>query len=127
MGFITEREAEQALGDTWTNQTESDKARLLAQSEAYLIARNVRPYDDADDVPVPLKLASYEIIKGIINEELYQGQAQELKAKTVKGGSVEVSKTYQDGSYELNATEQYILDLIKPYSKRQSVVFLKRV
>ncbi|EOG1934001.1 hypothetical protein [Providencia stuartii] len=127
MGFITEREAEQALGDTWTNQTESDKARLLAQSEAYLIARNVRPYDDADDVPVPLKLASYEIIKGIINEELYQGQAQELKAKTVKGGSVEVSKTYQDGSYELNATEQYIQDLIKPYSKRRSVVFLKRV
>ncbi|MEX9902802.1 hypothetical protein [Providencia stuartii] len=127
MGFITEREAEQALGDTWTNQTESDKARLLAQSEAYLIARNVRPYDDADDVPVPLKLASYEIIKGVINKQLYQGQAQELKAKTVKGGSVEVSKTYQDGSYELNATEQYILDLIKPYSKRQSVVFLKRV
>lgn len=127
MGFITEQEAEQALGETWTSQTESDKARLLAQSEAYLIARNVKPYDDPDDVPEALKLASYEIIKGVINKQLYQGQAQELKAKTVKGGSVEVSKTYQDGSYELNATEQYIQDLIKPYSKRQSVVFLKKV
>ncbi|MBG5894840.1 hypothetical protein [Providencia rettgeri] len=127
MGFITEQEAEQALGETWTSQTESDKARLLAQSEAYLIARNVKPYDDPDDVPEALKLASYEIIKGVINKQLYQGQAQELKAKTVKGGSVEVSKTYQDGSYELNATEQYILDLIKPYSKRLSVVFLKKV
>lgn len=127
MGFITEQEVAHALGDIWSNQSESDKARLLSQSEAYLIARNVRPYDDADDVPAPLKLASYEIIKGVINKQLYQGQAQELKAKTVKGGSVEVSKTYQDGSYELNATEQYIQDLIKPYSKRRSVVFLKRV
>lgn len=127
MGFITEQEAEQALGETWTSQTESDKARLLAQSEVYLIARNVKPYDDLDDVPEALKLASFEIIKGVINKQLYQGQSQELKAKTVKGGSVEVSKTYQDGSYELNATEQYILDLIKPYSKRQSVVFLKKV
>lgn len=127
MGFITEQEAEQALGETWTSQTESDKARLLSQSEAYLIARNVKPYDDADDVPEPLKLASYEIIKGIINKQLYQGQSQELKAKTVKGGSVEVSKTFQDGSYELNATEQYIQDLIKPYSKRRSFVFLKKV
>lgn len=127
MGFITEQEAEQALGETWTRQTESDKARLLAQSEAYLIARNVKPYDDPDDVPEALKLASFEIIKGIINKQLYQGQSQELKAKTVKGGSVEVSKTYQDGSYELNATEQYIQDLIKPYSKRSSVVFLKKV
>lgn len=127
MGFITEQEAEQALGETWTSQTESDKARLLAQSEAYLIARNVKPYNDTGDVPEPLKLASFEIIKGIINKQLYQGQSQELKAKTVKGGSVEVSKTYQDGSYELNATEQYILDLIKPYSKRQSVVLLKKV
>ncbi|EPL6456372.1 hypothetical protein N0G65_003557 [Providencia rettgeri] len=127
MGFITEQEAGQALGETWTSQTESDKARLLAQSEAYLLARNVKPYDEPDDVPEALKLASFEIIKGIINKQLYQGQSQELKAKTVKGGSVEVSKTYQDGSYELNATEQYILDLIKPYSKRQSVVFLKRV
>lgn len=127
MGFITEQEAEQALGETWTSQTESDKARLLAQSEAYLIARNVKPYDDPDNVPEALKLASYEIIRGIINKQLYQGQSQDLKAKTVKGGSVEVSKTYQDGSYELNATEQYIQDLIKPYSKRQSVVFLKKV
>ncbi|QXX82944.1 hypothetical protein J6836_00690 [Providencia sp. R33] len=127
MSFITEQEAEQELGETWASQTESDKARLLAQSEAYLIARSVKPYNDTDDVPVALKLASYEIIKGIINKQLYQGQSQELKAKTVKGGSVEVSKTYQDGSYELNATEQYILDLIKPYSKRLSVVFLKKV
>ncbi|MEQ4621212.1 hypothetical protein ABN056_08290 [Providencia vermicola] len=127
MSFITEQEAEQALGETWTSQTESDKARLLSQSEAYLIARNVKPYDGPDDVPVALKLASYEIIKGIINKQLYQGIAQELKAKTVKGGSVEVSKTFQDGSRELNATEQYIQDLIKPYSKRHSVVFLKKV
>lgn len=127
MSFITEQEAEQALGETWTSQTESDKARLLAQNEAYLIARNVKPYDDPDDVPEALKLASYEIIKGIINKQLYQGQSQELKAKTVKGGSVEVSKTYQDGSHELNATEQYIQDLIKPYSKRHGVVFLKKV
>lgn len=127
MSFITEQEAEQALGETWASQTESGKARLLAQSEAYLIAKNVKPYDDPDDAPAPLKLASYEIIKGVISKQLYQGQSQELKAKTVKGGSVEVSKTYQDGSYELNAAEQYIQDLIKPYSKRHSVVFLKKV
>ena len=127
MRFITEQEAEQALGETWTSQTESDKARLLSQSEAYLISRNVKPYDDPDDVPTLLKLASYEIISGIIDKKLYQGKEQELKGKTVKGGSVEVSKTYQDGSYVLNAIEQYIADLIKPYSKRSSVVYLKRM
>lgn len=127
MGFITEQEAGQALGETWTSQTESDKARLLSQSEAYLIARNVKPYDDPSEAPVTLKLASYEIIKGIVGKEIYQGKEQELKGKTVKAGSVESSKTYQDGSYVMNATEQYIADLIKPYSKRHSVVFLKRM
>ncbi|ENU91603.1 hypothetical protein F971_02695 [Acinetobacter vivianii] len=98
----------------------------MQKAEAYLIARNVKPYEDVTLVPKALKLASYEIIKGIMKGELYQGQEQALKRKRVKA-EVESEKEYQDGSVKLNATEQYILDLIKPFTKRSSVFFIRRI
>lgn len=53
--------------------------------------------------------------------DLYQGQEQALKRKKVKADTVETEKEYQDGSVKLSAIEQFILDLIKPYSKRKAV------
>lgn len=125
MSFITEQEAiEHVQG--FDALSASDKADYLQKAEAYLIARNVKPYDDVTQVPKALKTASYEIIKGIMKGELYQGQEQALKRKRVKA-EVESEKEYQDGSVKLNATEQYILDLIKPFTKRSSVFFIRRI
>ncbi|WP_064193610.1 hypothetical protein, partial [Acinetobacter baumannii] len=105
----------------------SDKAQYLQMAEAYLLARNVKPYEDATQVPEPLKMASYQIIKGIIKGDLYQGQEQALKRKKVKADTVETEKEYQDGSVKLSAIEQFILDLIKPYSKRKAVFFVRKI
>ncbi|ENX06271.1 hypothetical protein [Acinetobacter courvalinii] len=126
MSFITEQEAiEHVQG--FDALSASDKADYLQKAEAYLIARNVKPYGDVTQVPKALKTASYEIIKGILKGELYQGQEQVLKRKKIKADSVESEKEYQDGSIKLNATEQYIQDLIKPFTKRSSVFFIRRI
>ncbi len=127
MSFVTESEVEQALGETWANQSESDKAQLLKKSRAYLIARNVKEYPSTDDVPQDLKDASFEIIKGIIDKKLYVDKDQELKSKRVKADTVESEKVYQDGSKAINAVEQYIWDLIKPYTRKSRVQFLRKL
>lgn len=125
MSFITEQEAIERVAG-FNALSDSDKADFLEKSEAYLLARNVKPYDDVTMVPKALKTASFEVIKGIMKCELYQGQEQALKRKKVKA-EVESEKEYQDGSVKLNATEQYILDLIKPYCKRRSVIFIRKI
>ncbi|NAS06202.1 hypothetical protein GPS47_11465 [Acinetobacter haemolyticus] len=126
MSFITEQEAIEHVAD-FGALSASDKADYLQKSETYLIARNVKPYEDVTLVPKALKTAAYEIIKGIIKGDLYQGQEQTLKRKKVKTDTVESEKEFQEGSVNLNATEQYILDLIKPYCKRQSVFYVRKI
>ena len=126
MSFITEQEViEHVQG--FDALSSSDKADYLQKAEAYLIARNVKPYEDETLVPKALKTASYEIIKAIMKGELYQGQEQALKRKKVKADTVESEKEYQEGSLKLNSTEQYILDLIKPFTKRSAVFFVRRI
>ncbi len=125
MSFITEQEAIERVAG-FAALSDGDKADYLEKSEAYLLARNVKPYEDITTVPKALKTASYEVIKGIMKGELYQGQEQALKRKRVKA-EVESEKEYQDGSVKLSATEQYILDLIKPYCKRRSVIYIRRI
>ncbi|MCU4444047.1 hypothetical protein KWF55_04350 [Acinetobacter pittii] len=125
MSFITEQEAIERVAG-FAALSDGDKADYLEKSEAYLLARNVKPYEDITTVPKALKTASYEVIKGIMKGEIYQGQEQALKRKRVKA-EVESEKEYQDGSVKLNATEQYILDLIKPYCKRRSVIYIRRI
>ncbi|HDI8307984.1 TPA: hypothetical protein PPD39_003656 [Acinetobacter baumannii] len=126
MSFITEQEAIEHV-EGFDALSASDKAQYLQMAEAYLLARNVKPYEDVTQVPEPLKTASYQIIKGIMKGDLYQGQEQALKRKKVKANTVETEKEYQDGSVKLNATEQYILDLIKPYCKRRSLIFIRKI
>lgn len=125
MSFITEQEAIERVAG-FDALSDSDKADYMEKSEAYLLARNVKPYEDVSTVPKALKTASFEVIKGTMKGELYQGQEQVLKRKRVKA-EVESEKEYQDGSVKLNATEQYILDLIKPYCKRKSVFFVRKI
>ncbi|MCZ2968113.1 hypothetical protein NYY93_13715 [Acinetobacter baumannii] len=126
MSFITEQEAIERVAG-FAALSEGDKAQYLQMAEAYLLARNVKPYEDATQVPEPLKTASYQIITGIMKGDLYQGQEQALKRKKVKADTVETEKEYQDGSVKLSAIEQFILDLIKPYSKRKAVFFVRKI
>ncbi|MDC4403547.1 hypothetical protein NQ640_13775 [Acinetobacter baumannii] len=126
MSFITEQEAIENV-EGFDALSVSDKAQFLQMAEAYLLARNVKPYEDVTKVPEPLKTASYQIIKGIMKGDLYQGQEQALKRKKVKADTVENEKEYQDGSVKLSAIEQFILDLIKPYSKRKAVFFVRKI
>ncbi len=126
MSFITEQEAIEHI-QGFDALSASNKADYLQKAEAYLIARNVKPYEDETEVPRALKIASYEIVKGIMKGEFYKGQEQALKRKRVKGDTVETEKEYLDGSIKLNATEQYIQDLIKPFTKRTSVFFIRRI
>ena len=54
MGFITEQEAIEHV-EGFDALSASDKAQYLQMAEAYLLARNVKPYEDATLVPEPLK------------------------------------------------------------------------
>lgn len=126
MSFITEQEAIERVAG-FDALSASDKADYLEKSEAYLLARNVRPYEDTTIVPKALKSASFEVIKGIMKGELYQGQEQALKRKKVKADTVETEKEYQDGSIKLSASEQFIHDLIKPYCKRKRVFIVRKI
>ncbi|ENU08653.1 hypothetical protein [Acinetobacter calcoaceticus] len=126
MSFITEQEAIERVAG-FDALSASDKADYLEKSEAYLLARNVKPFEEVTAVPNALKTASYEVIKGIMKGEIYQGQEQALKRKKVKADTVETEKEYQDGSVKLSASEQFILDLIKPYCKRRSVIFVRKI
>ena len=126
MSFITEQEAIEHV-EGFDALSASDKAQYLQMSEAYLLARNVKPYEDVTEVPRPLKSASYQVIKGIMKGEIYQGQEQALKRKKVKADTVETEKEYQDGSVKLSAIEQFILDLIRPYCKRKAVFFVRKI
>ncbi|MFW6699187.1 hypothetical protein ACODTP_16915 [Acinetobacter pittii] len=126
MSFITEQEAIERVAG-FDALSASDKADYLEKSEAYLLARNVKPYEDITIVPKALKSASFEVIKGIMKGELYQGQEQALKRKKVKADTVETEKEYQDGSIKLSTSEQFILDLIKPYCKRKRVFIVRKI
>lgn len=126
MSFITEQEAIERVAG-FNALSASDKADYLEKSEAYLLARNVKPYEDTTIVPKALKSASFEVIKGIMKGEIYQGQEQALKRKKVKADTVETEKEYQDGSIKLSASEQFILDLIKPYCKRKRVFIVRKI
>ena len=127
MSYITEQEALDNVTE-FASQTASDKARLLAQSEAYLRARNVKEYKDGTDVPQALKLACYEVINGIIAGQLYQGKKATVTSKTISAQSgTSVSKTFADGSEDLNVYEQLINELIAPFTKTQGAQWLDRI
>lgn len=77
MSFVTETEVLENVPE-FAGQSASDKARLLSQVDAYLRSRNVKEYLDTSMVPESLKLASYEIIRGILAGKLYQGKAAKV-------------------------------------------------
>lgn len=107
MSFITQQEAESILGTDFA--PDSDKARLILLSNTWM-------KNQIEFVPDPihenLKLASCEIIKGILAKVIYNGQDQVLKRKKVKADSVESEKEFQDGSIAISSFEQIALAFI---------------
>ena len=64
MSFITEQEAIEHVAG-FDALSASDKAQYLQMSEAYLLARNVKPYEDATQVPEPLKQPHIKSSRGL--------------------------------------------------------------
>ena len=107
MSFITQQEAESILGADFA--PDSDKARLILLSNTWM--KNQIGFVP-DPIHENLKLASCEIIKGILAKVIYNGQDQVLKRKKVKADSVESEKEFQDGSVALSSFEQIALAFI---------------
>lgn len=107
MSFITQQEAESILGADFA--PDSDKARLILLSNTWM--KNQIGFVP-DPIHENLKLASCEIIKGILAKVIYNGQDQVLKRKKVKADSVESEKEFQDGSIALSSFEQIALAFI---------------
>ncbi|MGR3977572.1 hypothetical protein FW754_07795 [Acinetobacter sp. 1207_04] len=107
MSFITQQEAESILGVDFA--PDSDKARLILLSNTWM--KNQIGFVP-DPIHENLKLASCEIIKGILAKVIYNGQDQVLKRKKVKADSVESEKEFQDGSVALSSFEQIALAFI---------------
>lgn len=107
MSFITQQEAESILGVDFA--PDSDKARLILLSNTWM--KNQIGFVP-DPIHENLKLASCEIIKGILAKMIYNGQDQVLKRKKVKADSVESEKEFQDGSIAISSFEQIALAFI---------------
>ena len=107
MSFITQQEAESILGADFA--PDSDKARLILLSNTWM--KNQIGFVP-DLIHENLKLASCEIIKGILAKVIYNGQDQVLKRKKVKADSVESEKEFQDGSIAISSFEQIALAFI---------------
>lgn len=107
MSFITQHEAESILGADFA--PDSDKARLILLSNTWM--KNQIGFVP-DPIHENLKLASCEIIKGILAKVIYNGQDQVLKRKKVKADSVESEKEFQDGSIAISSFEQIALAFI---------------
>ena len=107
MSFITQEQAEQILGVDFAPA--GDKARLILLSNTWM--KNQIGFVP-DPIHENLKLASCEIIKGILAKMIYNGQDQVLKRKKVKADSVESEKEFQDGSIAISSFEQIALAFI---------------
>lgn len=107
MSFITQQDAETILGLDFA--PDSDKARLILLSNTWM--KNQIGFVP-DPIHENLKLASCEIIKGILAKMIYNGQDQVLKRKKVKADSVESEKEFQDGSIAISSFEQIALAFI---------------
>ena len=107
MSFITQHEAESILGADFA--PDSYKARLILLSNTWM--KNQIGFVP-DPIHENLKLASCEIIKGILAKVIYNGQDQVLKRKKVKADSVESEKEFQDGSIAISSFEQIALAFI---------------
>ena len=108
MSFITADDADNILGSSFAPA--GDKARLILLANTWM-KNQIRfvPKTVSDN----LKLASCEIIKGILSGDLYGGQDEKVLSKTVSAQTgTSVSKTFAENSRKVSQFEQIALALI---------------
>ncbi|MDO7911343.1 hypothetical protein Q6A49_12450 [Pseudomonas sp. 22-AL-CL-001] len=122
--FITEADVGQQLGPDWAGS--GDAVLAVAMANAWLTAKIKRAMPSV--VPDAVKSAGAQVAKLAAAGKLYKDTEREVQSKTVSAQSgTSTSKTYAAGSVARSSAENYALDLIAPWTRRQGTVMLKRV
>ncbi len=122
--FVTEADVVQELGPDWAGS--GDAVLAVAMANAWLTAKIKRAVPGV--VPDAIKSAGAQVAKLAANGQLYKDTVREVQSKTVSAQSgTSVSKTYAAGSTDRSTAENFALDLIAPWTRRQGTVMLKRV
>lgn len=122
--FVTEADVAQLLGQDWAGT--GDAVLAVAMANAWLTAKIKRAVPEV--VPDAIKSAGAHVAKLAVAGKLYKDTDREVQSKTVSAQSgTSVSKTYVAGSTDRSTAENFALDLIAPWTRRQGTVMLKRV
>ncbi|MGJ7474476.1 hypothetical protein ACSFEV_11895 [Pseudomonas fulva] len=122
--FITVADVDEALGQSWASA--GDAVLAVAMANAWLTAKIKRAVPEV--VPDAIKSAGAQVAKLAVAGKLYKDTEREVQSKTVSAQSgTSTSKTYAAGSVARSSAENYALDLIAPWTRRQGTVMLKRV
>lgn len=109
------------LQTAFTNQSDSEKQRILLIVNAYLFGKNVR-FDG--EMPEEIKQAGVELAQGFIKGEILQGRTEAVAvSKSVKAGDVASSKTFSTNEKDkaMGQHEMIALALIEPFIAKFSV------
>lgn len=99
----------------FTDQSDSEKQRILLIVNAYLQGKNVR---FAGVLPEAIKQAGIELAQGFIKGEILQGRTEAVAvSKSVKAGDVSSSKTFSTNEKDkaMGQHEMIALALIEPF------------
>ncbi|MDZ5602595.1 hypothetical protein SJI00_07395 [Pseudomonas sp. RP23018S] len=122
--FITVADVDGKLGAGWAGT--GDAVLAVAMANAWLTAKIKRAVPEV--VPDAIKSAGAQVAKLAVAGKLYKDTDREVQSKTVSAQSgTSVSKTYAAGSTDRSTGENFALDLIAPWTRRQGTVMLKRV
>lgn len=122
--FITVADVDAKLGHGWASA--GDAVLAVAMANAWLAAKIKRPVPSS--VPDAIVSAGAQVAKLAVAGKLYKDTEREVQSKTVSAQSgTSTSKTYAAGSVARSSAENYALDLIAPWTRRQGTVMLKRV
>lgn len=122
--FITVADADAKLGQGWAGA--GDAVLAVAMANAWLTAKIKRAVPEV--VPDAIKSAGAQVAKLAAAGKLYRDTDREVQSKTVSAQSgTSTSKAYVAGSVERSSAENFALDLIAPWTRRQGTVMLKRV
>ncbi len=122
--FITVADVDGKLGAGWAGA--GDAVLAVAMANAWLTAKIKRAVPEV--VPDAIKSAGAQMAKLAAAGKLYKDTDREVQSKTVSAQSgTSVSKTYAAGSADRSTAENFALDLIAPWTRRQGTVMLKRV
>ncbi|WP_430303206.1 hypothetical protein [Pseudomonas sp. DC418] len=122
--FITVADVDQKLGLGWAGT--GDAVLAVAMANAWLTAKIKRTVPDP--VPDAIVSAGAQVAKLAAAGQLYKDTQREIQSKTVSAqAGTSTSKTYVAGTVERSSGENFALDLIAPWTRRQGTVMLKRV